>query len=238
VNQAPVWTPDGRHIAFSSSQNVTRPTLYWVDPAGGEEPEMLSRGGEVQFPSSWSPDGTTLAYAEIKLLNPETDYDIWLLSGPGSWTRRNLIRTPFKDDQPMFSPDGRALAWVSNETGKRQVYVRPYAGTGRTMVSTDGGAEPIWSRNGSELFYRSGRRVFALPVSTKGTLTIGRPSVLFEGDFEAGSATPGIPNYDVAPDGRFIMVASAADAALPTRLDVAINWVEELRRKVARQPGR
>jgi eukaryotic-like serine/threonine-protein kinase len=238
VNQAPVWTPDGRHIAFSSSQNVTRPTLYWVDPAGGEEPEMLSRGGEVQFPSSWSPDGTTLAYAEIKVLNPETDYDIWLLSGPGSWTRRNLIRTPFKDDQPMFSPDGRALAWVSNETGTRQVYVRPYAGTGRTMVSTDGGAEPIWSRNGSELFYRSGRRVFSVPINTKGTLAIGRPSVLFEGDFDAGSATPGIPNYDVAADGRFIMVASAADAALPTRLDVAINWVEELRRKVARQPGR
>jgi serine/threonine-protein kinase len=238
VNQAPVWAPDGRHIAFSSSQNVTRPTVYWVDPAGGEEPEVLSRDGEVQIPSSWSPDGKTLAYAEIKLVNPETGFDIWLLSGPSPWKRQNLIHTPYKDDQPMFSPDGRALAWVSNETGRLQVYVRPYPGTGRTMVSVDGGTEPIWSRSGTELFYRSGRRLYAVPISTKGVLTIGRPSLLFEGDFDQGPETPGFPSYDVAADGRFIMVPSATDRESPVRLDVVMNWVEDLKRRAPRLPAR
>ncbi len=239
VNQAPVWTPDGRHIAFSSSQNVTRPTLYWVDPAGGEEPEMLSRDGEVQFPSSWSPDGTTLAYAEIKLVNSETDFDIWLLSGPGQWKRQNLIRTPFKDDQAMFSPDGRALAWVSTDTGRSQVYVRPYPGTGRTLVSPDGGFEPVWSRSGTELFFRNGRGFYTVPVSTKGEVTAGRPALLFEGDFDSGSVTPGIPAYDVAPDGRrFILVTGTADAESPLRLDVVMNWVEDVKRRAPRQPAR
>jgi serine/threonine-protein kinase len=239
VNQAPIWTPDGRHITFSSSQNVTRPTLYWVDPAGGEEPEMLSRDGEVQFPSSWSPDGKTLAYAEIKLVNSETDYDIWLLSGGGPWKRQNLIRTPFKDDQPMFSPDGRALAWVSTDAGRSQVYVRPYPGPGRTLVSTGGGTEPIWSRSGTELFYRDGRRFFSVPISTAGTLTVGQPALLFEGDFDSGSLTPGIPSYDVAPDGRrFIVVTGTADAESPSRLDVVMNWVEDLKRRAPRQPAR
>ena len=238
VNQAPVWTPDGRHIAFSSSKNVTRPTLYWTDPAGGEEPEILSRDGDVQFPSSWSPDGTTLAYVEIKLVNPETGFDIWLLRGPGQWLRQRLMGTPFKDDQPMFSPDGRALAWVSNETGREQVYVRPYPDTGRTLVSVDGGWEPIWSRNGTELFYRSGRRLYAVPVRTKGVLTIGQPSLLFEGDFDRGSPTPGIPSYDVAADGRFIMVTSASDAGTPARLDIVLNWTQDLERLAPRQPAR
>jgi len=239
VNQAPVWTPDGRHIAFSSSQNVTRPTLYWVDPAGGEEPEILSRDGEVQFPSSWSPDGQALAFAEIKLVNPETGIDVWLLTGGGPWTRQILIQTPFKDDQPMFSPDGRALAWVSTDAGRSQVYVRPYPATGRTLVSPDGGTEPIWSRSGTELFYRNGRGFYAVPIGTKGTLTVGQPALLFEGDFDSGSVTPGIPSYDVAPDGRrFIVVSGAADAESPSRLDVVMNWVEELKRRAPRQPAR
>jgi serine/threonine-protein kinase len=240
VNQAPVWTPDGQHIAFSSSQDATRPTLFWVDPAGDEDPVMLSRDGEVQFPSSWSPDGTKLAYAEIKEEESETDLDVWLLSGGGPWTRRRLIATPFKDDQPMFSPDGRALAWVSNDTGREQVYVRPYPGTGRTLASTDGGTEPIWSPNSTELFYRKGRGVFSVPVGTKGGVTVGRPSLLFQGDFAMGSqGRPDLPGYDVAPDGRrFIMVTSTADAESPSRLDVVMNWVEDLRRRAPRRPAR
>ena len=238
VNQAPVWAPDGRHIAFSSSQDVTRPTLYRIDPAGGEAPEILSRDGEVQFPSSWTPDGQALAFAEIKLVNPETGVDIWLLTGGGPWKRQILIHTPFQDDQPMFSPDGRALAWVSTDTGRPQVYVRPYPGTGRTLVSPDGGFEPIWSRSGTELIYRNGRGFYAVPVSTKGGITVGRPALLFEGDFERGAITPGIPEYDVAPDGRFIVVTPTAGADSPPRLDVVMNWVEDLKRRAPRQPAR
>ena len=138
----------------------------------------------------------------------------------------------------MFSPDGRALAWVSDETGRLQVYVRPYPGTGRTMVSVDGGTEPVWSRSGTELFFRSGRRFYAVPIGTKGALTIGRPSQLFEGDFDWASLIPGYPAYDVAADGRFIMVPSAANRESPARLDVVMNWVEDLMRRAPRTPAR
>jgi len=110
----------------------------------------------------------------------------------------------------MFSPDGRALAW-GVERDRPGAGLRPAVpGTGRTMVSVDGGTEPVWSRSGTELFYRSGRRFYAVPIGTKGVLTTGQPALLFEGSFDLGSVTPGIPGYDVAADGRFIVVSSAA----------------------------
>jgi hypothetical protein len=106
-------------------------------------------------------------------------------------------------------------------------------------VSTGGGTEPIWSRSGTELFYRDGRRLFSVPISTTGTLTVGQPALLFEGDFDSGSLTPGIPSYDIAPDGRrFIMVTPTANAESPSRLDVVMNWAEDLRRRAPRQPAR
>ncbi len=191
----------------------------------------------MQFPSSWSPDGPTLAYAEIKQSDPGGDFDIWLLTGGGPWKRQRFIHTPFKDDQLMFSRDGRALAWVSTDTGRPQVYVRLHPGTGRTLVSPDGGFGPIWARSGRELFYRNGKGFYAVPVGTAGSLSVGRPTLLFEGEFDRGSATPGIPEYDVAPDGqRFIVVTAAGDSGLPSRLDVALNCAEELKRRVSRQP--
>jgi serine/threonine protein kinase len=111
----------------------------------------------------------------------------------------------------------------------------PPRASGRILVSADGGAEPRWSRGGTELFYRKGRGMYSVPVSTKGGVTVRRPVLLFEGDFSRGSVTPGIPAYDVAPDGQhFIMVTSASDAESPARLDVVLNRVEDLRRLAPR----
>ena len=137
------------------------------------------------------------------------------------------------------SPDGRWAAYVSNESGRDEVYVRPHPGPGgKFPVSTSGGIQPAWGRNG-ELFYRNGDRMMAVPVSTMPTLKIGQPKVLFEGDYELGPGGPRTnSNYDVTPDGqRFLMVApeSTADTGQPAfrpNINIVLNWFEELKRRV------
>jgi serine/threonine-protein kinase len=134
----------------------------------------------------------------------------------------------------MFSPDGRTLAYVSDESGQRQVYVRPFPEPGRrTLISTGGGTEPVWSRRGDELFFRNGRQYFSLPIVAGDSSRPGRPTLMFEGNFVVQGDIPGAPSYGVAADSqRFIMVQRLADAPRPTRLDVALNWVRDLENRV------
>ncbi len=230
VNQHPVWAPDARHLAFSSSQGTAFTTLFWADVDAGGSPEPLSHESAIQFPTSWTPDGSTLAYSEHPG-EPSGSFDIFVLRPRSGEPKQALIRTQFKEDQGTFSPDGRFLAYVSDETGQLQVYLRPFPGPGpRARVSPEGGTEPVWSRDGRELFYRRDRQYFSVTTTRAGDqLRVGRPQRLFEGDFVVASLIPGFPSYDVAPDGqRFIMVARAGDTPRPTRLDVVLGWVQEL----------
>ncbi len=233
VNQCPVWAVDDRHLTFSSSEGFADPKLYWTDVDGGRRPEPLTREGRVQFPGSWAPDGSALVYAEIGGAPTETDtgWDIWLLRPGATPSRSALIHTPFNEDQPMFSPDGRALAYVSDETGQRQVYVWPFPGTGgRKQISVDGGTEPVWSRRGDELFYRKGRQFFSVPAAGGDLARIGRPRLMFDGDFVV---TGGAPSYDVTIDGqRFLMLARAGETPRALRLDVVVGWTQELARRL------
>ncbi len=242
VNQFPIWTPDGRHVTFSSSQGTTEPKLFWIDVQERGEATRLGADGGVQFPGAWTHDGHALAYVETDPAIGSGGYDVWLLRPGGDPQPERLVQTPYEDDQPVFSPDDRALAYVSDESGQRQVYVRPFPGPGRRLpVSIDGGTEPVWSRLGTELFYRDGRRYFAVPVHVNdgGALEVERPALLFEGDFVIPSVIPGAPSYDVAPDGRhFLMVARASDTPWPERLDVVLGWTDELAARVHGPSGR
>jgi hypothetical protein len=222
------------------------PRLFWADVESGAPPEPLTREGGVQFPGSWSPDGTALAYAELAVASPQsahggaepdrgdTGWDIWLLHPGRTPSRSALIRTQFNEDQPAFSPDGRAMAYVSDETGQLQVYIRSFPDTSRRVrVSTDGGTEPVWSRRGGELFYRKDRQYFSVPVTAGEPARLGRPSLMFEGDFLVASVVPGFPSYDVTPDGqRFLMVARAGDTPRPLRLEVVLGWATDLQRRL------
>jgi eukaryotic-like serine/threonine-protein kinase len=230
------WTADGKRIAFQSTKEGA-PNLFWqlADGSGGQE--RLTTSEYTDAPASWSPDGRLLAFIEI---NPTTGYDIWVLrmgdpSAASGQVRKAepFLRTPFNESAPRFSPDGRWLAYMSDESGGREIYVQPYPGPGgKWQISTEGGTEPVWNPNGRELFYRSGDKMMAVEITAQPSFSVGKPKVLFEGRYVLTAAT--FPNYDVSPDGqRFLMIKpSEQEQAAPTQINVVLNWFEELKRRV------
>ena len=135
----------------------------------------------------------------------------------------------------MFSPDGHWLAYISDESGRPEIYVQPYPGPGgKWQISTEGGIEPAWNRNGRELFFRSGSKMMGVEVTTQPTFSAGKPKVLFEGQYLEVQAGLMGTAYDVSPDGqRFLMIKSGEQAqAAPTQINVVLNWFEELKRRV------
>jgi Tol biopolymer transport system component len=228
VNQTPAWAPDGKRIAFQSDKEGTQSIFWqWADGSGGLE--RLTTRDYTHFPASWSPDGQLLAFVEI---SPTTGYDLWVLR-LGDRKAQPFLRTPFSESVPEFSPDGRWLAYISDESGRYEIYVQPYPGPGgKSQISTEGCTEPVWNRNGRELFYRSGNKMMAVEITTQPGFAAGKPRVLFEGQYEPTTAT--FPSYDVSRDGqRFLMLKpSEQEAAAPTQINVVLNWFEELKRRV------
>ena len=159
--------------------------------------------------------------------------DIWLLPFDGDRKPSPFFRTPFNERAAQFSPDGRWIAYMSDESGRFEVYVQPYPGPGgKWQVSTDGGEEPVWGRSGRELFYRNGERMMAVDIATQPTFSAGSPKVLFEGQYARNAYF--IANYDVAPDGeRFLMLKAVEqqEEAL-SQFNVVLNWFEELKQRV------
>ena len=217
----PIWTPDGERLTFSATDARD---LHWQPTDGHAPAELLLAREHRQYPISWLPDGSVLAFTEV---HPETGNDIWLLSLPDR-TAQPLAATTADERGPMFSPDGRWLAYTSDESGQDEVYVQPYPGPGsKRLVSTSGGNEVVWSTSGQELFYRRGDRLMVVPVTDGPTFAPGSVDVVFTGAFERGVYAN--PSYDISPDGsRFIMIRSNRDPTL-TRLTVVLNWFEELK---------
>jgi len=235
-NYNPLWTPDGKRIAFES--NRAGPiNIFWplADGSGGFE--RLTTSEYLNAPMSWSPDGRLLNFIGI---DPTTGVDIWVLrmgdppAGSGQVRKAQLfLQTPFNENTSRFSPDGRWMAYISDESGRNEVYVQPYPGPGgKWQISTEGGTEPVWNPNGRELFYRSGDRMMAVDIVTQPGFVAGRPRMLFEKRYEAAPAP--IVNYDVSPDGqRFLMIKPVdQEEAAPTQINVVLNWFEELKRRV------
>jgi len=143
------------------------------------------------------------------------------------------LKPPSNETAPRFSPDGHWMAYVSDESGRWEVYVQPYPGPGgRWQISTEGGVEPVWNPSGRELFYRSGNRMMAVPVTLAAGFAAGKPEALFEGPWLRTPRT--LPNYDVSGDGKRFLVLKAddQDESAP-EIVVVQNWYEELKRRMA-----
>ena len=232
-NYGVVWTRDSRQIVFSSNRegnhNLFRKP---VDGSGSGSAERLTTTtGSWQNPTGVSPDGRHLAYMQQ---DNDTHLDIWVLPLEGEGEPQRIVGTRFSEVGGVFSPDGRWLAYVSNESGRDEVYVRPFPGPGRRWpISAGGGQEPLWSPDGRELFYRVGRELMAVPVRTQPTFQPGSPEVLFAGRYYGGPQAP--PAYDISPDGqRFVMVQESEDAAPEHRQIIYIpDFFGELKAKMA-----
>jgi predicted Ser/Thr protein kinase len=229
TNQGPVWTPDGKRITVDSNKEGTA-NLFWQLADGSGGLERLAPGQYAQIPRSWSPDGQILAFHEN---NPTTGKDIWVLR-LSDHKAEPFLRTPFNEGGPVFSPDGHWLAYISDESGRPEIYVKPYPGPGgKWQISTEGGSEPAWNHNGRELFFRSGSKMMAVEVTTLPTFSAGKPKLLFEGQYVPVQAGLMSTAYDVSPDGqRFLMIKAGEQAQAPSQINVVLNWFEELKQKV------
>jgi serine/threonine-protein kinase len=228
TNQSVAWTPDGKRIAFLSNKEG-RYNIYWQLADGSGGLERLTTSDHVQFPLSWSPDGQLLAFMEVF---PATAGDIWVLR-TSDRKAQPFLQAPAYEGGGRFSPDGRWLAYVSDESGRREVYVQPYPGpSGKYLISTEGGNEAEWNRNGRELFYRSGDKMMAVEVTTQASFSVGKPKMLFGGSYLQSGGTAA--DYDAARDGqRFLMLKPVEQGqAAPTQINVVLNWTEELKRLV------
>ena len=218
----PIWTPDGRRATFSSNK-AGPPNLFWTQVLDQTPAERLAPSENVQVPGSWSPGGDTLAFVERR---PSTGRDIWLIGLQGDRRPRPFLDSPFDESAPRFSPDGRWLAYVSNVSGRNEVYVRSVTESGRNQnVSDAGGTEPVWARDGRQLFYRDGGTMMAAAFGGTGVDSRAmRPQRLFDGGFVKGTIDSA--NYDITLDSqRFVMVQAERTAEGPATLHVLINWL-------------
>ena len=229
-----VWSPDGSQIILTGTDGK----LYRKDANGGGREEQLLAGGNPKYPSDWSRDGRFLLYTDI---DPTTGADIWVLPDPsgksGDGKPFPFLQTEFGESQAQFSPDGRWIAYASNESGQGEIYVRPFSGqpsgsSGEWKISTDGGREPRWSADGKELFYLAGEssghfkyQLMAVPIHTIGAATFqaGAPKPLF--DFVYPGIVPqyNVFGYAVAADGRRFLVNPSVNP-ITTTLNVIVNW--------------
>jgi Tol biopolymer transport system component len=225
----PVWAPDGKHIVFTSSRNNAMANLYWVRADGTGEAVRLAEGKYRQTPLSFSPDGRRLAFTES---NPETKLDIWTLpleevesDHPKAGKPEPFLQTSFNEAAPKISPDGRWLAYGSDESGASEIYVRPFPGPGgKWQVSAGGGRMPVWSKKAPELFYQNLQGMMVVSYTAKvGAFVATKPRLWVE------KKDLGL-NFDLAPDGkRFAVVQAEAEPRGAAQVTFLFNFFDELR---------
>ena len=231
-NSHPVWTLDGRRVAFNDFLG----NLHWQMADGsGEKQEILKSqnsapglrfGSQEQQPTSWTPDGRILAF---EALTADTGFDIRYFTIEGDATSEPFLVTPFDERSPMISPNGRWVAYISDESGQDEIYVQPFPEGGqRWLISTGGGKEPMWSRDGGELFYRNGNQMMAVAADTEPGFSAGTSRLLFEGLYSLDGPA-GHPRYGTSPDGQHFLLSKPAESE-EDQINVVLNWFEELKR--------
>jgi len=215
----PLWSPDRARVAFSSNRSGSF-DLYLKDASGAGDEQRLLAVGEDLHPCGWSRDGRHIAFIRR---GASTSWDIWALPMDGSGDAFPVVKTPFFEGRPRFSPDGRWIAYDSDESGRFEIYVRQFPGPGgRWQVSNSGGSEPWWSADGREIFYLDEEEnIVSVAVRAADVFTAALPEVLFR----ARLCQSGPRNrYVVASDGqRFLMVSPVEGQTIPP-MTVVLNW--------------
>ena len=232
-----IWTHDGKRIVFLSGHGG-KPSVYWraADGTGAVE-QLGSASNRVLFPMSWSNDGKYLALMEWEIGEKINDFNILLMSMQGGHEIKPILNEAFAEMQPRVSPDGRWMAYTSNEMGWNEIFVCafPDATKGKWQVSRGYGDSPIWSPDGKELFYLNGDSVMAVSVETKSAFVPGTPKQLFRGNYIIQGMNEGTP-WGISSDGKRFLMMKEADGSSAEgnslRINIVLNWLEELKQRV------
>jgi len=239
VNQYPVWTPDGQRITYISLENGGY-NISWIRADGAGKPERLTESKLSLRPRAWRPDGKVLAFRQQ---SPDTTWDIFTLpiegdekSGWKPGKPQPFVKSASVEAEPAFSPDGRWIAYTSNESGNNEVFVRPFPGPGgKWQISTGGGLYPKWSLNGRELFYRTedSKLMVATYTAPGDSFRADKPQLWSPGQFTDRGTF--FYNFDLHPDGKRFAVLKAAgteQTAAVNKVNIVLNWFDELKRRV------
>jgi len=225
-----IWTPNGNRVVYTRmNPERTAVNLYWKSADGSGPEERLTKSDRFQQPLFVTKDGWLVYHEGV---DPEMGVDLWMLSLEGDDMPKPLLRTRANERLASLSPDGRFMAYVSDTTGREEVYVRPFPeGEGQSQVTNGGGTGPLWAPDGQTLFYRNltGTRLFAVPVTWDPAPSFGQPQIT-EGRWERESSFGRM--YDISPDGKRLIMISITESA-GNEITVILNWFEELKRLVS-----
>lgn len=237
VSHAPIWSPDGSHIAFRTWIGG-KMKVAWMPSDRSAPPQRLVGTDTWQSAVSFSPDGKYMTFDNMERPG---DANVWVLALGGDRKARPFVETKFSEGGAKFSPDGHRIVYCSVESGKPEVYVQEWPGPGRKVqISSEGGIDPVWRRDGKEIFYRNGSRMMVVPISLQPEFRPGKPELLWTADYMFGLSSscglrgPTITSYDVTPDGQRLLMIKDNDSKLfATKIVVVVNWAEELKRLMA-----
>jgi len=232
-SESPVWSPDANRIAFASNRDGRTMNLYQKLADSAKDEELLVKSSVDKNPTSWSRDGRYLLYTAR---DPLTKADLWALPLTGDKKPIPFLQTEFNEQDGHFSPDGRWVAYTSDESGRNEIYVRAFGlgadgavanAGGKLLISTAGGVGPRWSKDGNELFYVAlDGKVMAVEMTNNPLFRPGLPKELFQGPTQ--SLTPRGSQWDVAPDGRRFLIAALATQSVSEPFMVVLNWQSAL----------
>ncbi|HEV2423895.1 MAG TPA: protein kinase [Terriglobia bacterium] len=229
-NHDPLWTPDGKRVVFDVPNGSVR-GLVWLAADGSGSVQPLVHSLEDSVPSSWSADGRWLA---LMLFNRSVS-QIWVLARDQGAEPQPFRQNGFNETWPSFSPDGHYLAFASDQSGRSEIDISPFPGPGAvTQVSAGGGTNPLWSRDGRELFYENQSQMMSVKIATEPSLSVGVARELFREDFKQGDRGYFGREYDISPDGkRFVMLEPVGQPSPQPDLHVVVHFSDELKHLVS-----
>ncbi len=220
VDQFGTWAPDGTQIAFTSNRNGIYDIFATASNGAGTE-ELLLKSSQVKAPTDWSRDGRFILFQDV---DPKNSWDVWALPMFDERKPFVVVSTPSEEREAQFSPDGKWIAYQSNETGQFEIYVQPFPGPGgKIKVSTAGGKDARWRADGKELFFIApNSKLMAVPTQTSGSrFEVGTPTMLFPTRIVSGGIAALHPQYDVSKDGRFLVNTQLEES---TPITLILNW--------------